>query len=74
MSNRGLTEFAQAMPDEYKNEDAVIAYRTYYLEDKWRIASWKFGSPNWWPNDHIKKKSKEWYDYLNQENKRIRGI
>ena len=74
LSNDGLTDFAQAMPDEYKNEDAVIAYRTYYLEDKWRIASWKFGSPNWWPNNHVKKKSREWFDFVNEENKRIRGM
>tara|TARA_R100001015_G_C4615668_1_gene171700 strand:- start:678 stop:1232 length:555 start_codon:yes stop_codon:yes gene_type:complete len=74
LSNKGLTEFAQAMPDEYKNDDAVLAYRTYYLEDKWRIASWKFGAPNWWPKDHIKKKTKEWYNFLESENKRIRGI
>lgn len=28
------TPFAQAMPDEYKNDDAVVAYRTYYKHDK----------------------------------------
>ncbi len=29
-----LTPFAQAMPDIYKNDDAVYAYRSYYLYDK----------------------------------------
>ena len=42
--------FAQAMPDEYKNEDAVTAYRTYYLRDKQRFAKWEKGvdAPDWW--------------------------
>lgn len=29
-----MTDFAQAMPDEYKNEDAVEAYREFYIKDK----------------------------------------
>jgi hypothetical protein len=42
--------FAQAMPDEYKNEDAVTAYRTYYINDKQRFAKWERGvdAPDWW--------------------------
>lgn len=43
-----LTSFAQAMPDEYKNTDAVTAYRTYYIKDKKEFATWKLGNkPNW---------------------------
>lgn len=47
---KGLTPFAQAMPDEYKNEDAVEAYRKYYQSpEKRKIASWKKRNPpNWW--------------------------
>lgn len=46
----GLTPFAQAMPEHYKHPDAVIAYRTYYLEEKASIAQWNHGrsKPNWW--------------------------
>ena len=33
--------FAQAMPDEYKNKDAVVAYQTYYINDKKYFAKWK---------------------------------
>ena len=36
-----MTAFAQAMPDECKNEDAVLAYREYYRKHKKHIASWK---------------------------------
>jgi len=30
----GLTPFAQAMPEEYRDSDAVTAYQTYYVNDK----------------------------------------
>ena len=46
-----LTEFAQAMPDEFKVEgNAVLAYRRYYSSDKRRFASWTKGTPapSWW--------------------------
>jgi hypothetical protein len=36
------------MPDQYKHEDAVVAYRQYYLGEKARFAKWKFGNvPTW---------------------------
>lgn len=44
----GQTEFAQAMPDEYRNENAVIAYRTYYIHAKESIAKWTIrDAPAW---------------------------
>jgi hypothetical protein len=44
-----LTKWAQAMPDEYRDEDAVKAYRTYYKKDKKEFATWKMGNvPDWW--------------------------
>lgn len=47
--SKGLTNFAQAMPDEYRNQDAVTAYRTYYINDKKEFATWKMGNvPPWW--------------------------
>ena len=36
----GLTPFAQAMPDEYKHDDAVTAYRAYYVNDKAKILTY----------------------------------
>ncbi len=45
----GLTPFAQAMPDQYKNTDAVVAYRNYYMGEKSKIAVWKHSpQPSWW--------------------------
>lgn len=47
--NRGLTEFAQAMPQQYRvPNDAVTAYRRYYIGEKLSIATWKNRpTPDW---------------------------
>lgn len=43
----GLTPFAQAMPDEYKSDDAVTAYRAYYRSKP--FVAWNKGTaPEWW--------------------------
>lgn len=43
----GLTPFAQAMPDEFKNDDAVTAYRAYYRSKP--FVAWNKGAtPSWW--------------------------
>lgn len=45
----GLTPFVQAMPENYQNENAVSAYRDYYISEKSNIAKWKHGNiPDWW--------------------------
>ena len=47
---RGLmTDVAQAMPDEYKNEDSSLAYRNYVINEK-HYAKWEKGrnKPSWW--------------------------
>lgn len=43
-----LTPFAQAMPDEFKDADAVKAYRAYYHSKT--FAKWQKGrpAPSWW--------------------------
>ncbi|CAH0533641.1 hypothetical protein VST7929_01512 [Vibrio stylophorae] len=45
----GLTEFPQAMPEQYKVKgDPVTAYRNFYRYDKIRFATWrKRQKPNW---------------------------
>ena len=47
--NRGLTEFAQAMPDKYKIAgNAVKAYRQFYVGEKMKFAKWtKRSVPEW---------------------------
>ena len=38
---RGLTEFPQAMPDEYKVPNAPVeAYRQFYIGEKMKFARW----------------------------------
>lgn len=44
----GLTDFAQAMPDEYKRTDPVAAYREYYKFEKSGFATWKTEKPYWY--------------------------
>ena len=46
----GLSAFAQAMPEQYKQADAVQAYRAYYQGEKARFAAWEKGraAPEWW--------------------------
>lgn len=41
-----LTEFAQAMPDQYRDIDAVKAYRNYYLGEKLCQKSWRWEYKN----------------------------
>ena len=47
---QGLTPFAQAMPDEYKRDDPVEAYRLYYQSAaKQKFATWKRRDrPTWY--------------------------
>lgn len=44
----GMTDFAQAMPDIYKDDDAVNAYRKYYVGEKQHLFNWsKRDKPEW---------------------------
>ena len=45
----GMTPLAQAMPDKYKNNDPIKAYRDYCINEK-HYAKWEKGRaiPNWW--------------------------
>jgi len=50
----GFTSPPQCMPDEYKCDNTVGAYRKYYVGDKAKFATWKWRrpSPNWY-NSHV---------------------
>ncbi len=44
----GLTPFAQAMPQEFKRDNPIDAYRAYYIGAKFGFASWKLRvKPEW---------------------------
>ena len=49
MPLNAMTPIAQAMPDEYKDEDPVKAYRNYCIAEK-TYAKWEKGreKPEWW--------------------------
>lgn len=44
----GLTPFAQAMPDIYKNKDSVEAYRKYYIKEKSHLFVWTNRQVPYW--------------------------
>jgi hypothetical protein len=49
--DKGFTEPAKAMPDEYKVDDAVESYRNYYCGAKSGFATWKGREiPEWYEN------------------------
>ncbi|QDP51859.1 MAG: hypothetical protein GOVbin4206_26 [Prokaryotic dsDNA virus sp.] len=63
-----LTPVTIAMADQYRIpqekhtwEFVIKSYQQYYLEGKWKFASWKKNrTPTWWPKDqHKKMKNKE---------------
>lgn len=44
-----LTQFALAMPEQYKCDDPVESYRAYYRGDKHGFAKWTHrAEPYWW--------------------------
>jgi hypothetical protein len=44
-----ITDHPQAMPDKYKGECAIEAYRAYYKGEKAYMARWKYtDQPYWW--------------------------
>lgn len=46
---RGITTRPQCMPDQYKDQNPVTAYRNFYKGEKYSIATWKDGNiPYWW--------------------------
>jgi len=38
----------QAMPDQYKRKNTVLAYRNYYVCEKKSFAKWKMGNIPYW--------------------------
>jgi hypothetical protein len=49
LADRGLTEFAQAMPERYRVPgNAVQAYRNYYIGEKAFFATWTKRDPPRW--------------------------
>ena len=50
--NKGMTPLAQAMPDEYKNDNPIKAYRDYCINEK-HYAKGEKGraKPDWWTQE-----------------------
>lgn len=52
-----ITSFAQAMPDTYKKQDSVAAYRTYYLWEKRDLFNWTKREMPEWIKEEIKNEN-----------------
>ena len=68
LSSIGLTPFAQAMPDCFKNEDATIAYRQYYaMKTTYMKLEWRYTpAPSWWTSDHIQESVNTYNEFQTQ--------
>jgi len=55
----GFTPPAQAMPDEYKDSNPVVAYRNYYIGDKQRMFDWKKRARPLWVILHFQNTQNE---------------
>lgn len=42
------TPFVQAMPEIYQTDDAVEAYRNYYIGEKYKFALWRKSQKPYW--------------------------
>lgn len=50
--NGPWTQPTQAMPDQYKQDNSIFAYRAYYIGEKSDLFSWKNRSiPDWVPTN-----------------------
>ena len=54
-----ITPFAQAMPEQYKNANAVVAYRQYYINEKVRFAKWQYSEEPEWFTQKVASVSEE---------------
>ena len=53
ITSSGYIDPPQCMPDQCKKEDTVTSYRTYYIIEKVKIATWnkKRSAPKWWKDN-----------------------
>ena len=54
IENKKWSQPPQCMPDEYKQDDSMLAYRAYYLGEKMYMAKWKNTPiPDWIPEEKL---------------------
>lgn len=53
LSSESMTKPVQAMPDKYKSEDSVEAYRNYYIGEKLYFVKYKNRDPPEWLRKYI---------------------
>jgi len=53
LTEGAFTEPPQCMPDKYKCDDTITAYRNYYIGDKTRFAKYAYGPTPTWLEEYI---------------------
>jgi hypothetical protein len=54
IEDNGWVDPPQCMPDHCKTNDAVEAYRNYYIQEKSSFAKWNYsGTPKWFKEEII---------------------
>ena len=72
-----MTPLYQAVPEEYKQEDVVKAYREYYVGDKSEFAVWNMDpsrQPDWYPDTDLTIASKITYGQISTNSEEILTI
>ena len=54
-SKRKRTPFVQAMPQEYRQEDSIKAYKEYYINEKLHFCKWQHSRKPKFIRDHEKQ-------------------
>jgi hypothetical protein len=71
LPSKGLTPFAQAMPDCFRSESAIEAYRKYYgMKTTYMKLEWRYSLvPEWWTEDLIQESVQTYEDFtrINKE-------
>jgi hypothetical protein len=52
IKDSGLTSFVQAMPQQYKNNNCIVAYRNYYINEKQHLYKWTNRKKPYWINNN----------------------
>jgi hypothetical protein len=68
LPSKGLTPFAQAMPDCFRSSNTPESYRQYYaMKTTYMKLEWRYTDmPEWWTRDLIKESVQKYQEFQSQ--------
>jgi hypothetical protein len=68
LPSKGLTPFAQAMPDCFRGSNTPESYRQYYaMKTTYMKLEWRYTDmPEWWTRDLIKESVQKYQEFQSQ--------